>query len=94
MAKIRLFYSGAMALILPQLNDIAHFVFYDCILGGKDSPYVISHENVYHETTTSGGSENAFKKMVEIQFHEKMTLLILLFGSLCVDCTRVKNISG
>ena len=29
MAKIRLFYSGAMAFILPCLKDIAHFVFYD-----------------------------------------------------------------
>ena len=27
MAKIRLFYSGAMALILPQLKDIANFVY-------------------------------------------------------------------
>ena len=28
MAKIRLDYSGAMALILPLLKDIVHFVFY------------------------------------------------------------------
>ena len=27
MAKIRLFYSGTMALILPQLKDIANFVY-------------------------------------------------------------------
>ena len=27
MAKIKLFYSSAMALILPRLKDIAHFVF-------------------------------------------------------------------
>ena len=27
MTKIRLFYSGTMALILPQLKDIANFVY-------------------------------------------------------------------
>merc|ERR1711973_414346 len=42
MAKIRLFYSGDMALILPRKKDIAHFVFYDCIKGGKDYPSMIS----------------------------------------------------
>ena len=29
MAKIRLFYSGAMVLILPRFKDITHFVVYD-----------------------------------------------------------------
>ena len=28
MAKVRLFYSSAMALILPQLKEIVHFVFF------------------------------------------------------------------
>ena len=42
-----------------------------------------------HETTPSGGSETALKN-VDFWYHEKRTLLILLFGLLCIDCTRVK----
>ena len=31
MAKLRLFYSGAMALILPRQKHITHFVCYGCL---------------------------------------------------------------
>ena len=37
-AKILLFYSGAMALILTRLKDITHFVFYDCYKEAKILP--------------------------------------------------------
>merc|ERR1711973_175979 len=51
MAKIRLFYSGDMALILPRKKDIAHFVFYDCIKGGKDYPSMISQLSALNFST-------------------------------------------
>ena len=35
MAKIRLFYFGAMALILPQFRNIIHFVFMVVCKGAK-----------------------------------------------------------
>ena len=39
---IRLFYSGAMALFLPQLKDICLFCFIGCFSGGTNSPSMIS----------------------------------------------------
>ena len=36
--------------------------------------------HIYQETTPSGGSETAFKKIGEFRFHEKMTLLVALLA--------------
>ena len=39
MAKIKIFYSSAIALILPQLKDIVHFVFYGYTKPAKKPDY-------------------------------------------------------